>query len=77
MHPHLAKHKLRDCLEAIYDLEECHIEHPYGKYFGICNSFKNALNGCLGEEVCILNAANARAKRERVENVWKEIDEEE
>ncbi|KAK9717734.1 Respiratory chain complex assembly or maintenance protein [Basidiobolus ranarum] len=80
MHPHLAKHKLRDCLEDIYNLEDCHVDHPIGKYFGICNAFKNALNGCLGEEFDErrkVNAANARAKREKIVNVWKEIDEEE
>ena len=63
MHPPLARHKHKACLEvpppaastpqpgqAIDALEKCHREQAVGKFFGACNALKDALDKCLREE---------------------------
>ena len=63
MHPPLARHKHKSCIEvpfglsvpssaqAIDALHKCHTERNIAKFWGVCNEFKDALDACLKEEV--------------------------
>lgn len=75
MHPNLADHLHgEECRKIIEQLQRCHAEHPYRKFFGACNDLKRALNRCLHEEYKKRQTENleqARRKRE----VYKRLDE--
>ncbi|CAG8760299.1 27852_t:CDS:2, partial [Dentiscutata erythropus] len=66
------------CIDIILRLEECHRSGFFNKYFGGCNGIKKELNECLTAEYQVKrrkNAEEAKKRRERVEAVWKEMDE--
>ncbi|CAG8575749.1 5868_t:CDS:2 [Cetraspora pellucida] len=78
MHPNLAYHEHPSCVDIIRRLEECHQSGFFKKYFGGCNGIKLELNECLTAEYQIKrlkNAEEAKKRRQRVEAMWKEIDE--
>jgi len=50
MHPQLDLHKHPHCGQVITDFRACHLDHPYGKFFGYCNEARRRLNDCLQEE---------------------------
>jgi len=51
MHSSLAPHlHTPQCREIIRQLESCHRDHPFRKYFGTCNPLKRALDECLRQE---------------------------
>ena len=51
MHPNLAGHlHTEECRKIIEQLHRCHAEHPFRKFFGVCNDLKRALNRCLQKE---------------------------
>jgi len=59
-------------------LEECHARGFLYKVVGGCNSQKTAVNKCLRAERLKKIAENrekAKAKREKVEAIWREVDE--
>ncbi|KAI8149377.1 hypothetical protein BJV82DRAFT_549302 [Fennellomyces sp. T-0311] len=78
MHPPLAEHKHQGCLEAIAALDECHRAGFMNRFSGACNDTKNKLDQCLKEEFLAVRAENkgrARAKRAKLEKIWKEMEE--
>ena len=59
-------------------LEECHNRHFLFKVFGGCNQLKSDVNKCLSSErgkKSVRNRETALEKRERIEGVWKKMDE--
>jgi len=59
-------------------LEECHARGFLYKAVGGCNSQKTAVNKCLRAERLkniAKNREKAKAKREKIEAVWREVDE--
>ena len=76
MHPNLADHLHgEECRKIIEQLHRCHAEHPYRKFFGICNDFKRALNRCLQKEYEEKQKANLeRAKK--VKELYKKMNDE-
>ncbi|KAI8584502.1 hypothetical protein K450DRAFT_216672 [Umbelopsis ramanniana AG] len=78
MHPPLASHKHQGCEHIIQALDDCHRSGLLNKYSGKCNDIKLKLNECLGEEFQIVRAENkqkAAAKREKIRQVWKDMEE--
>ncbi|KAF2118348.1 cytochrome c oxidase biogenesis protein Cmc1-like protein [Lophiotrema nucula] len=79
MHPHL--HTLenqKNCADVIQALEECHARGFLWKVGGNCTDAKYKVNMCLRAqrlERTRLNREEARKKREQIEKVWAEIDE--
>ena len=60
-------------------LDECHAQGFLHKIVGGCNSAKRDVNKCLRAERLQRTAQNrekAKEKRERIQKVWREIDEE-
>ncbi len=60
-------------------LDECHAQGFLHKMTGGCNDAKRDVNKCLRAERLERTARNrekAKEKRERIEKIWKEIDEE-
>ncbi len=59
-------------------LDECHAQGFLHKVLGGCNSAKTEVNKCLRAERLVRTAQNrekARKKRERMERIWRDIDE--
>jgi len=59
-------------------LEECHARGFIWKMFGNCTDAKTKVNMCLRAqrlERTRKNREDAKAKREHIKQVWKEIDE--
>lgn len=52
MHPVLG-HAHSDCKENIENLLNCHKDFPVKKFFGHCNRYKEELDACLQENVCL------------------------
>ncbi|RUP49708.1 cytochrome c oxidase biogenesis protein Cmc1 like-domain-containing protein [Jimgerdemannia flammicorona] len=78
MHPPLAPHQHQSCIKYIQALEECHRSGFFNKYFGGCNDLKLKLNECLRAERIARrdeNRAKARAKRAKIREIWKEMEE--
>jgi len=78
MHPPLATHKHPDCDNIIEIFEQCHDDHPLMKFMGTCNDLKRQLTLCLRAERKMTQKANAEkaaVKREKIQQKWKEIDE--
>jgi COX assembly mitochondrial protein 2 len=66
------------CEDVMNALEECHARGFLYKVVGGCNSQKTAVNKCLRAERLKKIAENrekAKAKREKVEAIWREVDE--
>ena len=60
-------------------LDECHARGFLHKMIGGCNEAKLAVNRCLRAERLERMARNremAKAKKEKIQRVWQEIDEE-
>ena len=79
MHPHLHTKDNKNCAEIMAVLDECHAKGFLHKVLGNCNDAKNQLNRCLRAERLErtrLNREKAREKREVVQKLWREIDEE-
>ncbi|KAJ3373355.1 Respiratory chain complex assembly or maintenance protein [Allomyces arbusculus] len=77
MHPTLQNPQLIQCAQIIEALEKCHKERTWAKFFGACNDLKLQLNDCLTEDYKArraVNAADARARRQRAEETWSELD---
>lgn len=66
MHPLLTVKEHPHCAEAILALQQCHAEHPWQKFVGVCNEAKRKLDSCFREEKRIKSALNReRAKKDR------------
>ena len=60
-------------------LDECHAQGFLHKMLGGCNEAKRDVNRCLRTERLERAARNrekARERKEKIQRVWKEIDEE-
>ncbi|KAJ2174709.1 putative electron transfer flavoprotein subunit [Coemansia sp. RSA 560] len=78
MHPALADHLNPGCVELVEKLHTCHVEHNWAKFFGKCNALSEALNRCLAQEFEVRRKKQlieARARRARIEGVWKRMKE--
>lgn len=68
MHPNLADHLHgEECRKVIEQLQKCHADHPYRKFFGACNDLKRALNRCLHKEYKERQSANLERSRKTKE----------
>ena len=59
-------------------LDECHAQGFLHKMLGGCNEAKRDVNKCLRAERLERTAKNrekSKAKKERIQAIWKEIDE--
>ncbi|KAI9596490.1 hypothetical protein BDF19DRAFT_394259 [Syncephalis fuscata] len=77
MHPHVYEHKNPDCADLIRQLEECHAGGIWSKLTNQCSGLKDALNSCLTTEFSKNRQANtdtAKERRKRVQELWKELD---
>ncbi|KAK3178920.1 hypothetical protein OEA41_001057 [Lepraria neglecta] len=78
MHPHLHTKDNRGCEEVMAALDECHAQGFLHKALGGCNAAKTEVNKCLRVERLERTARNrekAKAKREKIQSIWKDIDE--
>ena len=60
-------------------LDECHAQGFLHKLLGNCNSAKQNVNKCLRAERLERTAQNrekAKQKKEKIQKVWRQIDEE-
>lgn len=60
-------------------LEECHAQGFMHKLFGGCNNAKREVNQCLRAERLERTARNreaAKEKKEKIQRMWREIDNE-
>ena len=67
------------CETLMAALDACHAQGFLHKMIGGCNGAKQDVNKCLRAERLERTAKNreeAKAKRERVRGIWREIDEE-
>ncbi|KZT11497.1 UPF0287-domain-containing protein [Laetiporus sulphureus 93-53] len=74
MPPHL----LTACKEFIDALNACHAD-GWKKWTGGCNGVKHNMNMCFRQERVDRSAKNreqAKIKRQKVEQVWKDLNEE-
>ncbi|KAL7272852.1 hypothetical protein RUND412_004317 [Rhizina undulata] len=79
MHPHLHTKQNRGCDEVMAILEECHARGFLWKAAGMCNEAKQNVNLCLRAERLERtqkNRKNAKVNRERMNEIWAEIDRE-
>lgn len=66
MHPNLSPHLHgAECRKVIEELNRCHSEHPYKKFFGACNDLKRALNRCLHKEYIERQKENLKSAQNR------------
>lgn len=80
MHPQLNDTKRDKCGDLIEALEECHRQGYISKIFGSCNNFKDELTKCLKSERLDRsreNSLKAIEKRKKIEQRWKQMEEEE
>ncbi|KAI8886642.1 UPF0287-domain-containing protein [Backusella circina FSU 941] len=78
MHPQLEAHKDEGCDGVIEALEQCHRAGTFNRFIGVCNDAKRAVDQCLTKEFLAMREANkaaVKAKRKRMEAIWKEMDE--
>ncbi|XP_054803977.1 uncharacterized protein LOC129307124 [Prosopis cineraria] len=64
MHPPLTLHKHPMCAEVIEQFQQCHIDHPYGKFFGKCTDLKIKLDSCFRQEKALRRKANFERSKE-------------
>ncbi|XP_055357919.1 COX assembly mitochondrial protein 2 homolog [Paramacrobiotus metropolitanus] len=77
MHSDLASHlHTQECNEIIAKLQKCHIEHPFGKFWGYCNDLDFAMTKCLRREKENKRAENRLKAEERVERMRRMREEE-
>uniref|UniRef100_A0A803R5Y3 COX assembly mitochondrial protein n=1 Tax=Cannabis sativa TaxID=3483 RepID=A0A803R5Y3_CANSA len=57
MHPPLTLHKHPMCAEIIELFQQCHLDHPIGKFFGECTDLKIKLDRCFRQEVSFYSAS--------------------
>mmetsp|Transcript_11927 Transcript_11927/g.33603 ORF Transcript_11927/g.33603 Transcript_11927/m.33603 type:complete len:106 (+) Transcript_11927:311-628(+) len=50
MHPKLSKFKTPNCAREIENLERCHAENPFLKFFNVCTDYHLAVARCMREE---------------------------
>ncbi|XP_078606792.1 COX assembly mitochondrial protein 2 homolog isoform X1 [Branchiostoma floridae x Branchiostoma japonicum] len=72
MHGDLSAHLHTDeCNRLIQALQKCHIENPYGKFFGKCNEQNALMDRCLAQE----REDNRRKNREKTQDKRKKMQE--
>ncbi|BBN13427.1 hypothetical protein Mp_6g03370 [Marchantia polymorpha subsp. ruderalis] len=64
MHPPLTLHKHPDCQEIITQFKQCHDDHPYTKFFGVCTDLKIQLDKCFKAEKEVKRKANFEASKQ-------------
>ncbi|KAJ9174774.1 hypothetical protein P3X46_013380 [Hevea brasiliensis] len=75
MHPPLALHMHPMCAEIIEQFQQCHLDHPIGKFFGKCTDLKIKLDRCFREEKAVTRKANfeqSKKLKERLQTLRKE-----
>ncbi|KAI1640316.1 cytochrome c oxidase biogenesis protein Cmc1-like protein [Biscogniauxia mediterranea] len=78
MHPHLHTKDNIACEDVMNALEECHARGFLWKAMGMCSDAKDKLTLCLRAERVKRTAIHreaAKTKRDRVKQMWAEIDE--
>ncbi|KAH9934908.1 uncharacterized protein B0H18DRAFT_978899 [Fomitopsis serialis] len=78
MHPQLETDKRLVCGDFIQALNACHA-NTWAKWTGGCNQVKHDLNMCLRKERVnrtTKNREGALERRQKTEQVWKELREE-
>lgn len=71
MHPDLSSHLHSDkCNELIQLLKQCHDDHPFRKFIGICNSEDAQMLRCLKEERIARRNLN-RQKSDEMKKRWR------
>ncbi|KAH9996948.1 UPF0287-domain-containing protein [Xylariaceae sp. FL0662B] len=78
MHPHLHTKDNMACEEVMTALEECHAKGLMWKSMGKCSDIKDKVTLCLQAERAkraTQNREAAKAKRDKVQRRWAEIDE--
>ncbi|KAG2077779.1 UPF0287-domain-containing protein [Suillus decipiens] len=74
MHPQLSDKRIV-CREFIQALDACHVNN-WARLTGGCNEEKDSLNKCLRKERVersTRNRVQAKEKRLKTEQVWKEL----
>eukprot|EP00045_Choanoeca_perplexa_P007219 m.63862 g.63862 ORF g.63862 m.63862 type:complete len:78 (-) comp13981_c0_seq5:2329-2562(-) len=74
MHPQLAEHTHKRCVEFIQALQRCHDENPKSKFMGACNAAKDAMSECLRDERADSRVANAEKAKKRKEALKKRLE---
>ncbi|XP_057840319.1 uncharacterized protein LOC131050158 [Cryptomeria japonica] len=69
MHPPLTLHKHPMCAEIIELFQQCHVDHPIGKFWGECTELKIKLDRCFREEKAIKRKANFEESKRMKERV--------
>lgn len=76
MHPPLAPHLHgAECRKIIELLNQCHSDHPLGKFAGVCNDLKRQLNKCLQKEYVERRQKNyesAQKRKQAFQKLYKE-----
>ncbi|XP_062084192.1 uncharacterized protein LOC133790546 [Humulus lupulus] len=75
MHPPLTLHKHPMCAEIIEQFQQCHLDHPYGKFFGECTDLKIKLDRCFRQEKALKRKENfeqSKKLKERLHAFRKE-----
>jgi len=76
MHPTFAPHLHgEECRKIIQQLNQCHEDHPFRKFVGVCNDLKRALNACLQKEYVEKRKKNyelAQKKKEAFRKLYRE-----
>lgn len=68
--PHLHTEK---CNALIKLLQECHSEHPFRKFIGICNKIDAQMVRCLKEERIARSKANREKSRLMKEKIREKL----
>ncbi|CBX95442.1 hypothetical protein IAQ61_004268 [Plenodomus lingam] len=78
MHPHLHTEEVqKSCAEVVAALDECHARGFLWKVAGNCTDAKYKVNMCLRGlrlERTKQNREQAKEKREKIKQVWAELD---
>ncbi|KAG5863383.1 hypothetical protein JTB14_017018 [Gonioctena quinquepunctata] len=65
MHTDLSPHlHTQQCNELIKLLQDCHRDHAFRKFFGICNSIDRQMTKCIRGERVAKRARNLEKSRE-------------